>query len=222
MADYLPSKDADLVLFCANFSAVLGVNAVALGVTPAQATQYAGLADTFDTELGGAVAARATARAATDIKDQAKAELVARTRELAQMFYANPAVADSLRSQLGLPVRDDDRTPAPPPTATPVPEVEKVGGSQVVLRVVNGETGKASKPEGARGIQVFEKVVAHNEPAPSGIDQMTLVEVASSGRITRDYDTADLCKTAYYAFRYTNVKGEAGPVSVIIPASIAA
>ncbi|MEA2709609.1 MAG: hypothetical protein QOF78_2210, partial [Phycisphaerales bacterium] len=90
------------------------------------------------------------------------------------------------------------------------------------VKAVNPETDSVAKPAGAKTIRIFEKIVAHNEPAPSGIDQMQLADVVTSGRITRTYGSADLCKTAYLAMQYVNSANEAGPVSVIVPASIAA
>ena len=100
--------------------------------------------------------------------------------------------------------------------------VEKVGGSQVTLSAVNPQTNSLAKPDGSRSIRIYEKVVGHGEAAPTGVDQMRLRDVVTAGRITLPYASADLCKTAYLALQYVNGAGEAGPVSVIVPASIAA
>ncbi|MEA2707911.1 MAG: hypothetical protein QOF78_512, partial [Phycisphaerales bacterium] len=89
----------------------------------------------------------------------------------------------------------------------PAVVVEKVGGAQVVLKVLNPETDSVAKPDGVKIIRIYEKVVAHNEPAPGGVDQMSLVDVVTSGRVVRPYPTSDLCKTAFLATQYVNSAG---------------
>jgi hypothetical protein len=222
MTDVLSTSDAALANFLANFATVGGANSVALGTTASEWTDMTTASSDFSEALTDHVAAQNTARGARQVKDSKRGTGVSKARVLIKKINANPNVSPLLRQQLGLPEKDTERSKPPVPTVAPAPVVEKVGGSQIVVKAINPETDSVAKPEGAKTIRIFEKIVAHNEPAPTGIDQMQLADVVTAGRITRSYGSADLCKTAYLAMLYVNSAGEAGPVSVIVPASIAA
>jgi hypothetical protein len=222
MSDYIPGSDAQCDNWLDNFQAVAGANLAALGLTASDATELTFTAGQFTSALAAHQTAQLTAKGARETKDVVKDAAVLAARAVARRVQAKPDVSPLLRQQLGLPERDTTRSKPADVTVAPAPVVEKVGGAQVVLKVTNPETDSVAKPDGVKAIRVFEKVVAHDQTAPEGIDQMTLVDVATNGRITRTFSSADLCKRAYYAFQYVNSAGEAGPVSVIIPASIAA
>ncbi|MEA2711373.1 MAG: hypothetical protein QOF78_3974 [Phycisphaerales bacterium] len=222
MPDIFAGSDANVLNILENLANVAADNLPELDLVAADVTPLA----TKNTTLGNSIiehlTAQNTAKGAREQKDFNRGAAVSAARALVKKINANPNVPALLRQQLGLPPKDTTRSKPAVPSVAPAPVVEKVGGAQVVLKALNPETDSIAKPEGVKTIRIYEKIVGHNEAAPSGVDQMSLADVVTAGRITRAYNSADLCKTAYLALQYVNSAGEAGPVSVIVPASIAA
>jgi hypothetical protein len=221
MGDFIESNDEMLEAQSNTLSGAVTGNEVNYNLTVPIVTAFNSKRTGFASLLADYNTARANAQAARAAKDQLKGELIAEIRKINNLVQAGPNVGADLKEAAGLPVHDENPSPSGPPTEQPAGVIEKVGGAQVVLKITNPE-GSITKPAGTRAIQVFEKVLAHGQTPPTHVAEMNLVDVATSGRITRTFGPEDLCKTAYFGFRYVNAKGEAGPMSVIIPASIAA
>ena len=95
-------------------------------------------------------------------------------------------------------------------------------GLTQTIRLIDSESGRAPKPAGVAAAEVRMKIVAHGEPVPTDVDQLPLIGVSTTTRITRTFDGADQSKTALWAFRWISTRGEAGPWSGITAATIAA
>jgi hypothetical protein len=157
--NFLPTREADLVIWSNNFSAKINATPTAYGLTAAQASTYRGLHNTF-------VAASQTAnnpatRSPSNImaKDTAKAALIANARLLARIIQTCPTVTDTQRTDLGLTVRSGP-TPVPAPSIAPGLEIVSTTGNTVRIRLHDSPSTRRGKPAGVTGAAVFSFVGA--------------------------------------------------------------
>ena len=151
---YLPSKDADLLAFTANFATYLSANAVALGMLPANATAYASLQTSWAAALLAATQPNTRGKATIAAKAAVKKQIVALTRSYAQMIGRNVNVTNAQRLALGLNVRKQ-RTPIPPPATSPVIQILSVNAWTVKIKLKNADGTRRARPLGAIGASVF-------------------------------------------------------------------
>jgi hypothetical protein len=116
----------------------------------------------------------------------------------------------------------EDSAAATASAGAPVPEIECVAAGEQVITLRDSATGEPEKPQGVFGTQVFMKIASPDEPAPAGIDEMDLVDVATDTRIVRTFDKADREKVAWYGFRYVDSHGNPAPITTLVKAPIAA
>jgi hypothetical protein len=73
-----------------------------------------------------------------------------------------------------------------------------------------------SRPDGVKGCEIWNKV----GEAPTGPSQLTYVATDTRTPYVIEYDETDGGKTAYYMLRWINSKGETGPWSQTVNATI--
>lgn len=151
---YIPSKDGDVLAYTLNFSTYLTAHAVALGMTAANATTYAGLQSDYAAALKAATEPSTRGKATIANKDAAKKQIVALTRSYAQMIGRNVNVTNEQRLALGLNIRKQ-RTVVPPPATAPVIQVLSVNAWTVRLKLKNADGTRRARPVGAIGAAVF-------------------------------------------------------------------
>ena len=166
--DFLPTKDAELLAWSANFSELISGDPTLYGLTAGQATAYAALHAAFAAALETAVEPSTRTRGAVAAKNDARTPLKAMARELARIANALPAITNQQRIDLGLNPRDNEPSPINPPTESPVLEVVSAVGRtmKIKLRAVNSD--RRGKPEGVDGATVFSFV---GEEPPTDIAQ---------------------------------------------------
>ena len=220
MADFIPNRDAECLAWMHANSTYVSANAVALGVGTTRATAYLDAVGVFDNAVSDQQTALAAARAATDSKDASRVDAEALAREVAAIIQSNPAVTDAQRNAAGLPVHDESRTPVPPPTAVPVFKVDTGERWKHTIRIGFGEGASRAKPDGVHGYEVYSNVGSATPPAD--LSACNYVMTATKGTITIPYAGTDLGKMAWYIIRCVNTRGERGPVSETVGATIAA
>lgn len=110
-APYLPLKDQILLMWVEHFISVANANLADTGLTAAQMTELGDLLTDFSVAVGAHQAAYTVARIKTTERDDAKAALVERTRQLGQLVRNNPSTPVVLKQELWLRAPD---TPAAP------------------------------------------------------------------------------------------------------------
>src|SRR5688572_12047548 len=149
MADFFPSREADIVTWSNNFDSLITATPIPYGLTAAQATAYGAKHDAF-------VAAHQTANdpatrspSAIVAKDVAKAALAAEARMLARIIQATPSVTAQQKSDLGLTIRSSEPTPIPPPAAAPDMDIISAVVRTVKVRLRDSASPtRRGKPEG--------------------------------------------------------------------------
>jgi hypothetical protein len=156
--------------------------------------------------------------AVTQEKNDAKKDYIAHLRIFIQgQLMHNPLVSNSDRLSIGLPVYDHTPTPVLPPSTRPEMEIDF---SQILTHRVfarDSELKSAGKPKHVAGFELRRFIGGNVEPA---IEDMQLI-----GQITRsphilEYPSADRGQIAYYVSRWVSTRGDKGPWSEVVSATI--
>lgn len=215
LAPYIPTKDADLDLWLANFSTLITAGPPTYGLVAGDATAIA-------TAVANWAAAYAlvtspstkTAQAVSD-KDTQKTTVLGIVRPYAQQISLNAGVTSANKIALGLNPRTSLPTPITPPVTNPVLVVQSGSNLSIILRYRDSAASPSvkSKPYGVRSCQVFCKVSATPVIDPT---EMFLKATATKSPLTVLFDPGDAGKQAYFAARWATQKGEYSPWSPII------
>lgn len=109
-------------------------------------------------------------------------------------------------------------------TATPVPNSKPVGSVdngqrlQHTISFVDANTPTSrAKPEGVRGCQIWIKI---GGVAPVDASELTFIATDTKSPYVLQFDGADATKNAFYWLRWENTRGEVGPWSDVVMATI--
>jgi len=220
MPDYIPSSDAEFDDWIDNFTSNLQpqhgstqtptANTSEDALTQAQAEWASAFAE-FKTTRGAAEAAR-------QAKDAARQRLEAAVRTRARAIQADANVTDATRTALGLTVHAQTRTAAAAPTTRPIARVDTSQRLRHTISFSDEETPNSRrKPDGVRGCELWVKV---GDPAPADPDELRFLALDTATPYVAEYDGADAGKTAHYMLRWLSTRGEAGPWSQTVSATI--
>jgi hypothetical protein len=153
--DFLPTNDAELLAWSANYSSLLTSEAASIGILPAQATAYAALHTAFAAALELATEPATRTRMNIAAKNDARVPLKAMARDLARIINAFPGMTNPQRIELGLNPREPEQTPINPPTDPPVLEVVSATGRILKVKLHAVDSNSRGKPENVDGATVF-------------------------------------------------------------------
>ncbi len=116
---------------------------------------------------------------------------------------------------LNISAKSGTRTPAPVPTTQPIGKVSTSKPLEHTISFMNAD-GTHAKPHGVRGCQIWFKI---GEPSTGSSD---LNYMATDTKSPYIYHFADefAGKTVYYRFRWENTRGQVGPWSDVVMATI--
>ena len=122
------------------------------------------------------------------------------------------------RSTLNLPEHNTHHTPVPMPASVPVATIASGNRLEHSIAVCDEHTPNShAKPYGVRGCQIWEKV---GSPAINA-SELTYVATISKAKFINHFNGADAGKVVYYWARWENTRGETGPWSAVVAATIA-
>jgi hypothetical protein len=147
-------------------------------------------------------------------KDIAKVDLMGIMRKI---FADIPqsALTTEDRNTLNLPLRDTTRTPAPVPDTRPAGQVDTSQRLRHKISFVNQDNNHA-KPEGVRGCQIWYTI---GEPV-TDLDELKFMALDTASPYIKDFSVEQAGKMVYYWLRWENTRGEVGPWSEVITATI--
>ena len=215
---YMPSRQADAVLWSKNFALLVGGDPAALGVTEAQAKAYEAVNEALQiayplgtnpkTRTEGTVAAKLDALEAMKV----------RANELVTIIQVNPEVTDQQKRDLGLTIRKTSQTPVGVPKARPILKVDRTEGRTVFTRLQSGEA-RRGKPAGVAGATVFTFV---GPAAPDAMGDWQFAGQTTRPTFEIPFAPSAVGDTVWVTAFWTNTKGQAGPssrpISVNLPA----
>lgn len=214
----IPESDSQFDAFQNLAYTTINGNLAAYGLVAGDMTDVTAAKTAWDADYPAALAAKAAAQAAVAAKDVARADYNAALGVLFGKIYADPTVAEEDLQAAGLPVRDTIRTPSPIPTTRPVLILDT---SERFRHTVNfadeGTPTSKAKPLGVMGceLRVFIGASAPADP----LDYDFAVLDTKTGQ-TWNFDPADSGQMAHWVARWVNTRGQAGPWSDTVSATI--
>ncbi len=123
------------------------------------------------------------------------------------------------RTVLRLSEPSSSRTPAPQPTTKPQGRVDASKRLEHTVHFFDENTPNSrAKPDGVRGCQIWCKV---GSPAADPAELSYLATDTASPYVVH-FNGADAGKVVYYWLRWENTRGEVGPWSDVIMATVSA
>lgn len=182
-------------------------------------TLQSGLTE-FENAMTDAVAARDAALAATRHKNDIRETFEDEVRVAVRMIQANNLVTDASRDAAGVHVHKSTRTPVTPPATAPVGFVIASDRLEHTLSFSDSATPtRRARPAGVTGCEVYLFVGDDTPQSPSRYT-FRMLSTRTPQRVA--FTDAEAGKTANYLLRWVNTKGETGPWSQIISATIPA
>jgi hypothetical protein len=218
MADYIPPNDAEFNTWQTNFLDYVNANLTALGLEHADAAPLEAARTNWATAYTAHVAAQATAQGASQTKKSARESYEQLLRVLVKRLQSQPNVSDAHRAGMRVSIHETTRTPLGAPETRPVATIDT---NQRLRHTINfsDETtpSRRAKPAGVLGCEVYVKV---GDPAPIDPSELKFLATDTATPYVAIYDGANGGKTAHYMLRWVNRKGETGPWSQTVSATI--
>lgn len=216
MADFIPSNDDAFDHFFATLQVYVSANFAALGVSAGLNTALGDAYTNWTEAWGHWQDEQPTYNSLLAAKNAARRAAEPAIRQVNAVVQANPAVTAAQKEAAELPVHKTTRTPVAPIETHPV--LYRVDNEHLLQRLWFSDQatpGSKAKPKGATLCEIRQSVVAPGGTAPVNPDAMPLLALDTKSPHRTDFDAADPGKTAYYAQRWVNTRGEPGPWSVI-------
>ena len=215
-----PRSDADFTTAAGNLVDYATANMAALGLVAGDLTAVAAARTDWESKYPAAVAAQNASIAATDAKNVSR-PLYEEELDLLVAKMAGSGQMDSAEAAaMGLNVPDTEPTPVAAPTTRPVVNVDF---SQRFTHVIHFSDealpGSTRKPEGVRAVHIFNKVGGTPPATPDDVD---FLATDTRTPYTVVYDGSEAGQIAYYMLRWENTRGEFGPWSETVSATIGA
>lgn len=218
--NYLPLGDAPLQAWALNFSTLLTAAPATYGLLAGDAVIVAGLYATYAADLIAATDPTTRTPVTVAAKDVAKISLVASLRGYSVTVSRNPAVLDADKVAIGVTVRDLSPTRIPPPATAPLLACVGSLAMEVHLQIVDTTTPLLkTRPPGTVGCELWGTVGTVPPVGPTATNYQKL-QTRCDGKLT--FDAGDVGKTLYLYGRWINPRGEPGPWSARLDATIAA
>ncbi len=215
--DLFPRNQALLNEYLNRAVSYLNNNGSHLGLLPAQLTALNALHTAWHGSYMLSVNAATATTATRQERNAAGAELTAALRGIYRDFPQSILTPED-RAALNLKLRASKYTAAPLPHGAPQLSVriEQRWRHEVAFREA-GQSGRRGKPAGVRACQIWMKIGQR----PIGDNDMRFVCAATRAPYTVHFDDADKGKQVYYWARWENSRGQCGPWSAEVEATIA-
>jgi len=224
MPDYIPGSDTEFQAWAANFITYANAHLVELGIGPPDMIPITNGQTDFDTKMAANFTAQQAAQSARQAKDDSRDILESAVRQLVRQLQASGNVDDAERAALGITIPDTIRTTLSGDITTrPIGMVDTSQRLRHEIRFSDEATPtRRAKPAGVMGCEIWVKVSAVGEAAPSGADGLSFLSLDTASPYIAEYDGADGGKTAHYMLRWVKSSGEKGPWSETVSATITA
>ncbi|MDR0539267.1 MAG: hypothetical protein LBG74_02015 [Spirochaetaceae bacterium] len=215
--DYIPQSDSGFLEWAKNLTAYIqpklqAFNIPATAFTPVQLELTA-----YETAFE---VAQNPNRGKVDVlnKNEARDALKADIRAFVKAFLAyNPAVTDSDKENMGLPLHDGTRTPAPVPTTIPELELDSSVIRQIIVHSRDNGSDRRGKPAHVHGVELRWALL---DTPPSSVEDLSKSAFDTASPYTFTFDEADRGKALYICPCWENNKGEKGPYGEIYKAIV--
>jgi hypothetical protein len=216
MPDFIPSSDDDFNTFASNLNGSVSGLGNPLKLAADQITAFTAAYGEWTPAWKAWEAMAPGVQAALMAKDTSRAALTAAARAINGAVQANPAVSAEAKAAADLPVHKQTRTPVGEIETAPM--MSRVDNEHLLQRLwfVDSATPNIkARPAGAAFCEIRHQVVAAGGPAPTDPEAMPFLATDTRAPYRSDLEAADVGKASYYALRWVNTRGQAGPWSAI-------
>jgi hypothetical protein len=218
MPDYLPPSDTNLDAWLDNFIAELKNLQATLGLAPASVNAVEASHNQLKTHLANINTMKAQLASEIEAKNTLIESLIESIRALVRTLQANPLLTDANRAGLGITIPDTTLTPAPVPTTHPIAQIDVSQPLRHTGTVRDESTpNRRAKPKGVHGVEVRYQI---GGAEPTDPNQMLTLGTFPNSTFVKDFPLADAGKLVYYYMRWINRRGQAGPWSELVSATI--
>jgi hypothetical protein len=220
-ANYIPRPDGDFDSWLQNFFTLVSGDESGYGLNAGDTSQLSGLKLFWDTAFPDNIAKQAAAAAAVQAKNDARGNVETEVRSLVRRIQASPIVTDEKKQAAVITVPDTTPTPTGPPTSAPV--IFDVDTAQRLQHTVHfrdqATPDSRAKPAGVRGCEIWVKV---GDPAPASESELAFETLDTRTPHTISFDPSDGGQTVHYWLRWVSTRGETGPWSAPVSATVGA
>lgn len=218
MADYIPRSDSDFNTWQTNFLSYVGANQSSLGLTAADLASLTSEQTDWANKYSAYVSAQRTADSALQTKNLARDAYESALRSLVRRIQGLPSLTDAERAAMSISLRDTPRAPVGVPDTRPIATVDTSQRLRHTINFMDETTPNSkAKPEGVMGCEIWVKV---GDPAPTDPGQLQFLGMDTRTPYVAEYTGEDANKVAHYMMRWVNTKGEQGPWSQTVSATI--
>ena len=209
-----PSKESDLNLYFQSAVPYLIANSTRLLVSTTNQTDAMSQLTTWNTVYPASQNSNTKTKSIVENKDVAKNALMVQLRSIYGDIPASALTIED-RNTLNLAERSTARTPVAVPSTKPIGQVDTSRRLEHTISFTN-EDGAVAKPTGVRGCQIWYKI------GEAAIDpsQLSYMATDTASPYTQKFNGENAGKNVYYWLRWENTRGETGPWSDVVMATI--
>ena len=216
--NYLPQAFNALMNWLVNFTGYLNTNLQRFGIAEAELNSLNVLIEAFSQAHAKAELPNAGKADRLDRREKAYAVTKA-VRGFVNMYLRyNAAVTDDDRVNLGLRVPDAHPTPASTPGSYPVFAPDTSILMRVTLHIRDSAKQTRGKPAGVHGCEIRWAI---RDSAPTHTEDLSHSAFTTKSVYTFEFDENQRGQRLYVRGRWENNRGEKGPWSEIVNATIA-
>ena len=146
--------------------------------------------------------------------------LTAVMRDIKKRYLYNPPLTDADLAAMELKPKDVNPTPVAPPTGQAEGDISYPGKTQLQVKIKHID-GTPQNPKADYGYRVYYGLYAATATPPVSGANLRESKFTRQKKVLFTFLPTDSGKTAYFAIRYENSKGESGPwgpmFSAIVP-----
>jgi hypothetical protein len=209
-----PSKEADFNLYVQTVVPYLVTNKARLLVSATNVTNVTAQLSTWNAVFPASQNRNTRTQSIIDNKDNAKAAIMATLRTIFADIPASALTVED-RNTLNIAKKSTSRTPPAVPNTKPIAKVDTSRRLEHTISFTD-EDGSAAKPSSVRGCQIWFKI---GDPAidPS---ELSYIATDTASPYTYHFNGENAGKNVYYWLRWENSRGEVGPWSDAVMATV--
>jgi hypothetical protein len=211
--DFIPASDKLFHLWQENLLPYIDSHRAGWTIPDAAWNPLPPLQATWRTAWAKAEQADTRTHVAIVAKDDARHAYQNAIRQFLKAWITyNPAVTDTDRAAMELPIHDLTPTPTPVPTTYPDLTVEPDGVRSIRVIIRDHDSPSPARPHGATGAVIRWAILPM---PPAVVEELTSSVLASRSPHVFTFQENQRGQTLYLAASWQNAKGEKGPWSVI-------
>ncbi|MCS6924236.1 MAG: hypothetical protein NZM10_07665 [Fimbriimonadales bacterium] len=216
---YVPVSDAQYNEWLMQLANELQAIGATYGFTPAEIDALKNAQQAWRTDYTNHLNAQNAARAARQAKARRRRESERLARTYVQRLQRHPAMTDAVRRRLRITVPDREPSPITAPATAPLGEVDT--SLRLTHRLYfwheDAKGARRGKPTGATACEVWRKV---GGAPPADLNECEFVGAPSRSPYPIAYTGETAGQTVHYILRWRTARGEVGPISETLSATV--